>query len=118
MSLNVPNPARLLLFGNDPILLETRAQVLRSSGPIVDIAIDVDALAQRIASANSSYIVLICCYTATEAECSELVAIAERHRIAMLQLERFLAPTELIQQVSNLIKVARSKQHTSPPKRG
>lgn len=94
------------------MLLETRARVLRSAGSMVDVAGDVDALIAWMAGAASAYDVLICCHSVTETACDEVTAIASRHGTATLRLERFLAPTELIGQVSRLIDAARSRRDT------
>jgi hypothetical protein len=110
MSLDLHNSGRLLLFGKDFMLLETRAEVLRSAGSIVDVACDVAALKARMAAPGPVYDVLICCHTVTEIVCNELLAIARRNGTATLKLERLLAPTELINQVSKLIDAARSSQ--------
>src|ERR1700733_1078264 len=109
MSVESPNPDRLLLFGRDANLLETRAMVLRSAGMTVDVAVDIGAFKGRITAPGSIYDVVVCCYTATTAECNEIIPIANRTRTSLLMLEHLLSPQALIDQVSNLIKDGRSR---------
>ncbi len=109
MSLELPNPGRLLLFGKDADLLESRALVLRSAGMIVDIAVDIDEFKIRIAAPGFAYDVIVCCYTATKADCSEISTLSNRTRTSVMILEHFLLPSELIGQVSNLIGDGRSR---------
>ena len=109
MPLKSPNPTRLLLFGEDANLLEIRALVLRSAGMTVDIAADIDDLKVRIAASNQIYHALICCHTATEAECTEVIAVANRTQTALIMLECLLPPSELIDRVSKLMWERRSR---------
>jgi hypothetical protein len=117
MSPESPNPDRLLLFGEDANLLEIRAMVLRSAGMTVDIAADINDLKVRIAASGQIYHALICCHTVTEAECAEVIAIANRTQTALIMLECLLPPSELIDRVSELIgeRPSRSDGATSGP---
>ena len=108
MSLESRNPARLLLFGRDANLLELRALVLRSAGMTVEIATDIDDVKVRFATSGSIYQALICCHTATQAECTEVIAIATRAQTALVMMECLLPPSELIDRVSKLIAERRS----------
>jgi hypothetical protein len=107
MSPESSNPARLLLFGKEPELLETRAKVLRSAGMIADIAVDLDDFEVRITTCDSIYDLVVCCHTVTEAECTEVIAISNRTRTTFTMVERLLPPRVLIDQVTNLIRRAR-----------
>jgi hypothetical protein len=102
------DPARVLLFGNHVGLLETRAMVLRSVGMIADIADGIHDFKCRAVHSGSRYDVVICCYTATEAECHEIIAISHQNRTAFLKLEPFLSPPELIRQALSMIGRERS----------
>lgn len=102
-----PNPSRVLLFGRDAYLLEIRAMVLRSAGMIVDVALDMDDFKVRLAA--SVYGVVVCCHTATEDDCNEVIAASVRNRSALLKLERFLSPQALIDQVARLMSEGRPK---------
>ena len=106
MSPESSNPARLLLFGKDPELLETRAKVLRSAGMIADIAVDLDDFEVRITNSDSVYDVVVCCHTVTEAECNEVIAISNLTRATVMMVERLLPPRALVDQVTNLIRRA------------
>jgi hypothetical protein len=100
MSPELSKPARVLLFGHDAELLETRAKVLRSVGMIAEIALHVG----DFTDAGSLYDGVVCCYAATEAECKEIVDITDRNRTPLLKLEPLLSPPELIRQVISLVR--------------
>jgi hypothetical protein len=103
MSPETSKPARILLFGKDPDLLSTRASVLRSVGMIADIALDIDGFTD----AGSLYDAVVCCYTATQAECKEIIAITTRNRTPLLMLQRLVEPLALIRQVTALVSQER-----------
>lgn len=115
MSLRHDDPQFVLLFGRDPELLETRADVLRSTGISVDIAAGLRDLKDRVDHTSSNYGVVVCCHTATDAECEEVIAIAIRNGIAFLNLECFTAPLELIERVSSVINERRLGRGSSSP---
>ena len=71
---------------------------------IADITVDIEVLKVRMAVPDSIYDVVVCCHTATEDECDEIAAIANRARTGLVIVERFILPPELICQVSNLIR--------------
>jgi hypothetical protein len=95
------NPSRVLLFGRDSYLLEIRAMVLRSAGMMVDVALDMDDFKVRVAA--SVYGVVVCCHTATEDECNEVIGASLRNQLALLKLECLLSPQALIDRVARLI---------------
>lgn len=97
------NPPRVLLFGNDAELLETRAQVLRHVGMVAEIALRLDALID----VRPPYDGVVCCYSATEAECKQLAAMTNQNGTPLLRLEPPLSPLELVRQVSGLIRQGR-----------
>lgn len=104
MSPELSNPARILLFGRDANLLQTRAKVLRSVGMIAEIALQLSDLSD----VNSRYDGIVCCYDATEAECKEIIAISNRNRTPLLKLEPLLSPRTFIYQVISLVGQGRS----------
>lgn len=83
--------------------------VLRSAGMTVDIGADIDDVKVRIAASDPIYHALICCHTATEAECAEVIVIANRTQTALIMLECLLPPSELIDCVFKLIGERRSR---------
>jgi hypothetical protein len=109
MSPQPSNPARVLLFGNYAELLGTRAMLLQSVGMIADIAVGIHDFRSRTADAGSLYSAVVCCYTATDAECDEIIAITNQNRTAFLKLEPLLSPTDLINQALNVIGRGRSR---------
>jgi hypothetical protein len=112
MPLESINPSRLLLYGADPMLLETRARVLRSAGATVDIVGDWDTLIARMASRPAAYDLLVCCHSVTKTVSDDVIDIASQNGMATLRLERLLLPRELIGQVSKLIDAARSRRES------
>ncbi|MDP9050291.1 MAG: hypothetical protein M3O31_06130 [Acidobacteriota bacterium] len=103
MPIGFTNPGRILLFGNDSMLLDTRALVLQSAHFVVDLANDMETLKERIASTDPTYRAVICCYTTVDTEREEIVALTSRWQITMLQLDCLVQPSVLIAQVSALV---------------
>lgn len=99
MSREISKPPRILLFGKDADLLSTRASVLQSVGMIADIALNIDGFTH----AGSLYDAVVCCYTATDAECKEIIAITTRNRTPLLKMQPLVEPSKLIRQVISLI---------------
>jgi hypothetical protein len=98
------SPGRVLLFGRDRTLLDIRALVLKSASLAVDIATDIDTFKKRIADpAGTPHGVVICCYTTPATECEEVVAIAARSQMPVLQLDCLVQPASLIAQVTALL---------------
>lgn len=98
-----PNRACLLLFGTDRELLETRAEVLRTVGIVVDTTTEIKEVRSRIAKVGSPYDGVVCCYTVAESECNEMKAISQGSRMPLLMLEPLLSPMELIHQSLRLV---------------
>jgi hypothetical protein len=105
MPLNPPNSGRILLFGQDASLLEIRAMVLQSAGMTADIVVDIDEFRVRITAPSLLYDVVVCCHTVSEAERNEITKLSHGSRMNLITLEHLVGPTELIEQVSNLIKL-------------
>jgi hypothetical protein len=72
-------------------------------GVIAEIAFEVG----DIAAAGSRCAGIVCCYSATEAECNEIIAIATRNQTPLLKVEPLLEPPEFIRQVNHLISQGR-----------
>lgn len=81
--------------------------VLRSADMTVDVALDIEDFKVRVAAYD--YDAVVCCYTATEDECNEVIGVSLRSRLALLQMERFLSPQVLIDRVARLIREGRPK---------
>ena len=103
MPIGSTNPGRILLFGKDTILLDTRALVLQSAHFVVDLSNDMETLTRRIVSSALPYRAIICCYTVADNEREEIVALTSRWQITMLQLDCLVQPAVLIAQVSALV---------------
>jgi hypothetical protein len=97
------NPDRVLLFGKDRTMLNTRALVLQSTRLAVDIATDIETFKQRVIDPNTRYGAVICCYTTPESECEEVAAIAARSHLPVLQLDGLVQPISLIAQVTAML---------------
>lgn len=107
------NPSRVLLFGRDNYLLEIRAMVLRSAGLTVDVALDMNDCKVRMGA--TVYGVVVCCHTATDDECNEVIDASLRNRSASLKLERSLSPQVLIDRVTRLISEGRPEVDVAKP---
>jgi hypothetical protein len=104
------NPNRVLLFGRDETLLDSRALVLRSAHIEVDITTDKETFRIRIIGHNCPYRVVVCCYTVADAEREEMATIVARSRITMMQLDSMVMPSALIERVSALLALPMSNE--------
>ncbi len=109
MPIESPNPGRLILFGNEARLLASRAMVLRSTGMTADVAGDMEEFKLRIGNSGLDYDVAVCCYTATDAQRREIIALSKEAGTNVLNLEHFLLPPEFIERVYDLVKERRSE---------
>lgn len=113
MSAESHNPSRVLLFGKDMELLETRAMVLRSVGMTVDIATNLRDFNTQVGSSGLPYGVTVCCFSASDFERDEINSIANGNCVPLLNLGGSLSPQRLIEEVSSLISEGRSQSRYS-----
>jgi len=109
MPIESPNPGRLILFGIEARLLASRAMVLRSTGMTADIVVNMEEFKLRIGNPGLGYDVAVCCYTATDAQRREIIALSNEAGIEVLTLEHLLSPQEFIERVYDLVNERRSK---------
>ena len=94
---------RILLYGCNEKLLETRAFVLRSAGLLSDFALDLETLKALIAAPESACAVVVCCHSVSDDEYREVIEMASGNGIASLQLSVLHSPQKLIDDVRRLI---------------
>ena len=103
------NPSRVLLFGKDANLLQTRAMVLRSGGMVVDVVVDIGAFKIQVGDSAVAYAAIVCCYTASDFECDEISSIAKEKCISLITLQCSPSPQVLIEQVADLIRSGKAR---------
>ena len=69
-------PSTILVYGRDPLLLETRSWVLEEAGYRVDTASDLKDAEQKLSASSVSLMLL--CHTLTSKERSDVLAAANR----------------------------------------
>ena len=95
-------PHRLLIYGLDPLLLETRHLILKSGGYNADIV----GTEQRFAGSlgrSSPYKLAIICYTLSDDERAAAHVIADRAGVPVWQLESLVSPPTFLAEVSRCL---------------
>ncbi|MBB5060448.1 hypothetical protein HDF16_005184 [Granulicella aggregans] len=95
MQITPSNAGPLLLYGRDPILLDTRRRVLQIAGFTTDMAEALPEIQAKLDS-KTAYGLLIVCHTAPEQDRRTLRALAEEAAIPVFQIDALITPTALI----------------------
>jgi hypothetical protein len=107
-----PEP-RLLMCGQDEILLRTRRMVLEHAGYAVDTVTTTQEARKRLEKGHS-YRLLIICYTVpTDARCA-LRIVASEAGVLTHQLESLVLSAELISDVASIFEITRNRTLPSP----
>jgi len=93
---------RILIYGKDSTLLETRRLLLASSGFRVRTVSSMEQL-HFIVNAEEKYELFILCHTIPEEERVNIRGMAIRNGVGLYQLERMEAPPRFIGKVGNMV---------------
>ena len=85
----------MLIYGQEPVLLDTRCRVLRIAGFTADTTKTVPEVEAKLVS-DSAYGLLIVCNTATDDDRKALRALADKAAIPVWQIDLLLRPADLI----------------------
>src|ERR1700679_4034968 len=98
-----PDPHRILTYGQDSVLLETRRLLLEQGGFAGDTASTLQEFVARIAEMQPPYGLYVLCHTVPLAERHEIAADALRANTAVYQLAAAIAPPDFLIKVSELL---------------
>ncbi len=96
------NGYRILIYGWDPALLETRRLLLASAGFEASAVSSIQELRQRLRWAEPPYQLIILCHTVPTEERIESRKLAEKMGIGLYQLDFLETPPRFIGTVSEM----------------
>ena len=92
----------ILIYGLDPVLLDTRRMILEHAGFEVEIAHNCQDLQLRTASID--YNLLIVCHTVSRTEQQQIASIKNSQRPHVLQMPILLLPDAFLKQVQQQLR--------------
>jgi hypothetical protein len=96
------NGYRILVYGRDSTLLETRRMLLASTGFEAETVSSLQQLRSALRNSEPPYELIIVCHTVPADERVEIQKLAARVRVGLYQLQLFEAPTRFIGTVSGM----------------
>ena len=90
-------PRKILIYGLDPVLLDTRRRILERVGFEVQVALGRDEF--QGCTTEAGYDLLIICHTIPESEQRQLSLAEDPKRPHVLQVTRLVPPDTFLRQV-------------------
>jgi hypothetical protein len=106
MSLGRHNSRRILAYGHDAVLLQTRCMVLRNAGFQVDEAHSADELKTYMAEAQVPYGLLLVGHTIPDTELPRIMRVAAGSSTLVHRLSEPVDPGQLIRELFDLLNGA------------
>jgi hypothetical protein len=106
MSSRRPNPHRILAFGHDAVLLQTRCMVLRNAGFQVNAVNSSEELEAYIAEAKIPYRLILVGHTVPEDDRARIAILAGGLSTLVHQLTELVPPQNLIREVTERLNEA------------
>jgi hypothetical protein len=97
------NGYRILIYGRDSTLLETRRLLLASSGFRVNIVSNLLEFRRSVDREQPGYELFILCHTVPDDERSVIEGVATRTDAGLYQLERMESPPRFIGRTSEML---------------
>jgi hypothetical protein len=98
-----PDSRRILTYGHDSVLLETRRLLLEQGGFAGDTASTFQEFQARIAEAQPPYGLYVLCHTVPAVEQHTIAAEALKANTAVYQLTAAVGPPDFLIKVSELL---------------
>jgi hypothetical protein len=98
-----PDPRRILTYGHDSVLLETRRLLLEQGGFAGDTANTLQEFEACIAETQRRYGLYVLCHTVPVSEQNAIAADAFKANTAVYQLAAAIAPPDFLIKVSELL---------------
>jgi len=92
----------ILIYGLDPVLLDTRRKILEHAGFEVEITDDSEDFQGRTARVN--YDLLIVCHTVPKIEQQQIASMENSQRPHVLQMPILLMPDTFLKQVQQQLR--------------
>jgi hypothetical protein len=97
-----PDSRRILTYGLDETLLQTRRLLLEQAGYTVDAASTPESFQSYMAGAKTAYSLLILCHTIAIPE-QEEISLRLSPQTAVYRLKEPVSPSAFLKQVSDLV---------------
>jgi hypothetical protein len=98
------NTRRILTYGHDAVLLETRGLLLRANGFDADTVVTEPEFYLHIARAEPPYRLWILCHSIPKEERPALLALSTKLTTLLYQLETPVAPPDFLEKVAEALK--------------
>lgn len=93
---------KILIYGLDPVLLDTRRMILEHAGLEVEVAHNSQDFQLR--TANIDYNLLIVCHTVPRTEQQQIASIENSQRPHVFQMPILLLPDTFLKQVQEQLR--------------
>lgn len=104
-----PDSRRILTYGLDETLLQTRRLLLEQAGYTVDTASTPESFQSHMAGAKTAYSLLILCHTIAIPE-QEEISSRLHSKTAVYGLKAPVSPAVFLKRVSNLVSTVNTKR--------
>jgi hypothetical protein len=94
---------RVITYGRDPVLLDTRKMLLRTLNLDVDIVADHEAFERMLASYANEYELVIICHTVPEDERNQISTRVDLREVPVYQVAPLVMPPAFLEQVSQYL---------------
>jgi DNA-binding response OmpR family regulator len=105
MSSSASKPRRILTYGYDEVLLDTRQAVLEMAGYEADIARSADEFHHRVSKADTPYDLFILCHTVPPVEQSSIRQAATDAGVAVYGMSSSISPEDFLLQVRAVLAI-------------
>ena len=100
------NGCRILAYGLDSILLESRSLLLVSAGFRVETASSPSRLPQTVGSSQLPYELVVVCQTVPREELERIAVIAERSNVGLYRCTPMERPEHFLDSVGSMMSVS------------
>ena len=97
-----PKPGKILIYGLDPVLLDTRRRILERVGFEVQVAHGREEFQGR--TAEVGYDLLVICHTIPEPEQQQLSLAGDPQHTSVLQVPVLVPPETFVRQVQQQLR--------------
>lgn len=100
------NAPRILVYGQDEVLLYTRSAILRTAGMQAKTIKTRQELEEQMAKPEKHYDLYVLCHSISTAEQHEICAVAAYAQVKVYPLSYAMGPSEFLENVRALLCVA------------
>jgi len=94
---------RILIYGRDEVLLQTRSSLLETAGFKSDTTLNGEEFARRISAEQRRYCIFIVCHSIERGEVQAIVEAAKASGVHVYALSSMTMPDEFLGEVRRLV---------------